>query len=98
MQSHGTGALGKLFGPITVVWFLTLATLGALSIAQTPAVLAALDPRHALEFAWHSPGLTFLVLGAVFLAMTGAEALYAEHGPSARRQSGWRGSGWCFRR
>ena len=80
VQSHGTGVLGKLFGPITVLWFLTLATLGALSIAQTPAVLAALDPRYALGFALHSPGLTFLVLGAVFLAMTGAEALYADMG------------------
>ncbi len=80
MQSHGTGALGKLFGPITVLWFLTLAALGAVSIAHTPTVLAALDPRHALGFAQHSPGLTFLVLGAVFLAMTGAEALYADMG------------------
>jgi KUP system potassium uptake protein len=80
MQSHGTGTLGKLFGQITVVWFLTQATLGALSIAKTPAVLAALDPRHALILAMHSPGLTFLVLGAVFLAMTGAEALYADMG------------------
>jgi KUP system potassium uptake protein len=80
MQSHGTGALGKMFGPITVLWFLTLAALGAVSIAKTPAVLAALDPRHALVFARHSPGLTFLVLGAVFLALTGAEALYADMG------------------
>ena len=62
------------------MWFLTLAALGAVSIAQTPAVLAALDPRHALGFAWRSPGLTFLVLGAVFLALTGAEALYADMG------------------
>ena len=80
MQRRGTGALGNLFGRITVLWFLALAALGALSIAQTPAVLAALDPRHALVFAWHSPGLTFLVLGAVFLAVTGAEALYADMG------------------
>ena len=80
IQARGTGALGKLFGPITVIWFLALATLGAVSIAQTPAVLAALDPRHALVFAWQSPGLTFLVLGAVFLALTGAEALYADMG------------------
>ena len=80
IQSRGTGAVGRLFGPITVVWFLALAALGARSIMQTPAVLAALDPRHALSFAVHSPGLTFLVLGAVFLAITGAEALYADMG------------------
>jgi KUP system potassium uptake protein len=80
IQSRGTGAMGKLFGPITVAWFFVLAALGAVSIAQTPAVLAALDPRYALGFAWQSPGLTFLVLGAVFLALTGAEALYADMG------------------
>jgi len=80
IQSSGTGALGKLFGPVMVIWFLTLAVLGAVSISQTPAVLDALDPRHALNFAWKSPGLTFLVLGAVFLALTGAEALYADMG------------------
>ena len=80
IQSRGTGAMGKLFGPVMVMWFIVLAALGAVSIAQTPAVLAALDPRHALSFAWHSPGLTFLVLGAVFLALTGAEALYADMG------------------
>ena len=80
IQSRGTGVLGKLFGPIMVMWFLALAALGAVSIAQTPAVLTALDPRHALGFAWQSPGLTFLVLGAVFLALTGAEALYADMG------------------
>jgi KUP system potassium uptake protein len=80
IQSHGTGALGKLFGPIMVMWFLALAALGAASIVQTPTVLAALDPRYALAFAWKSPGLSFLVLGAVFLALTGAEALYADMG------------------
>ncbi len=80
IQSRGTGAVGKLFGPVTVIWFLAIAALGAVSIAQTPVVLAALDPRHALGFAVHSPALTFLVLGAVFLAITGAEALYADMG------------------
>lgn len=80
IQSRGTGAVGKLFGPIAMLWFIVLAVLGAVSIVQTPAVLAALDPRHALGFAVHSPGLTFLVLGAVFLAITGAEALYADMG------------------
>ncbi len=80
IQSRGTGALGKLFSPIMVIWFLTLAALGAISIAQMPSVLAALDPRYALDFARKSPGLSFLVLGAVFLALTGAEALYADMG------------------
>jgi KUP system potassium uptake protein len=80
IQYRGTGAVGKLFGPCMVIWFGVLAALGGLSIAQTPSVLASLDPRHALDFAWRFPGLTFLVLGAVFLAITGAEALYADMG------------------
>jgi KUP system potassium uptake protein len=80
IQKRGTGAIGRLFGPIMVLWFGVLAALGAVSIAQAPGVLAALDPRYALAFALHSPGLTFIVLGAVFLAMTGAEALYADMG------------------
>ncbi len=80
IQSRGTGAIGKLFGPCMVVWFIALAVLGGVSIAQTPSVLASLDPRHALGFAWQHPRLTFLVLGAVFLAITGAEALYADMG------------------
>src|SRR6266849_5310444 len=80
IQSRGTGAIGTLFGPCMVVWFIALAVLGGVSIAQTPSVLASLDPRHALGFAWQHPRLTFLVLGAVFLAITGAEALYADMG------------------
>ncbi len=80
IQSRGTGSVGKLFGPIAVLWFFTLAVLGLLSIIKTPAVLAALDPRYALDFAIHSPGLTFIVMGAVFLALTGGEALYADMG------------------
>ena len=80
IQRRGTGAVGRLFGPVMVVWFISLAVLGGLSIAQTPGVLVALDPTRALGFAFHSPGLTFLVLGAVFLAITGAEALYADMG------------------
>ena len=80
IQSRGTGAVGKLFGPCMVVWFAALAVLGGISIAQTPGVLNSLDPRHALGFAWQHPSLAFFVLGAVFLAITGAEALYADMG------------------
>ncbi len=80
IQRHGTGKVGKLFGPITVVWFLALAALGLASIAQTPGILAALDPRHAASFAAAAPGLAFIALGAVFLTLTGGEALYADMG------------------
>jgi len=80
IQSRGTGSVGKLFGPITVVWFLVLAFLGVRSIMATPEVLDALNPAHALAFATHHPGMAFFTLGAVFLAVTGAEALYADMG------------------
>jgi KUP system potassium uptake protein len=84
VQRRGTGSIGRYFGPIMLVWFITLATLGALSIAESPQVLAAIDPRHALAFAANAPGLTFIVLGAVFLALTGGEALYADMGHFGR--------------
>ena len=80
IQSHGTGKVGKLFGPITVLWFLSIGTLGLASILQTPGIVAALDPRYAASFAIASPGLAFLALGAVFLALTGGEALYTDMG------------------
>ncbi|MGQ0749067.1 MAG: potassium transporter Kup [Betaproteobacteria bacterium] len=80
IQRRGTAHLGRYFGPITTVWFLTLALLGTASIAQTPGVLAAIDIRHAFAFACESPLAAFLALGAVFLAITGAEALYADMG------------------
>jgi KUP system potassium uptake protein len=80
IQRRGTGHVGRLFGPVTIVWFLAIAALGLASILETPSVLAALDPRHAAAFAAASPGLAFLALGAVFLTLTGAEALYADMG------------------
>ena len=85
IQKRGTGAVGTLFGPMMVVWFAVIAVFGAMSIAKSPGILGALDPRHALTFIVHSPGLAFLVLGAVFLAMTGAEALYADMGHFGKR-------------
>ena len=80
IQHRGTGAVGRFFGPVMLIWFGVLGLLGAMSIAQTPAVLMALDPRHAMSFIWQFPGLSFLILGAVFLALTGGEALYADMG------------------
>ena len=80
IQSHGTGKVGKLFGPITVTWFFVIAALGVASIVKTPEVVRSLDPSYAVAFAVASPGLAFLALGAVFLTLTGGEALYADMG------------------
>ncbi len=80
IQRHGTGRVGALFGPVTVLWFLAIAALGVSSIAQTPGVIAALHPRYALDFAVRDPHGAFLLLSAVFLALTGGEALYADMG------------------
>ena len=80
IQRRGTATVGAFFGPVMVLWFGTLATLGAVSIVQTPAVLMALDPRFALRFLVDHPGFAFLATSAVFLCLTGAEALYADMG------------------
>ncbi len=80
VQRHGTGRVGGLFGPITTIWFLVLALLGIANIAHSPSVLAALSPHHAVAFFLAQPGMAFLSLGAVFLAVTGAETLYADMG------------------
>ncbi len=80
IQRHGTGRVGGLFGPVTIIWFLVLAMLGAVSIVQTPAVLQAINPMYAIHFAGNHPGSMFLLLSAVFLALTGGEALYADMG------------------
>jgi KUP system potassium uptake protein len=80
VQRFGTGAVGKSFGPIIVVWFVTLAVVGVHHIVQAPAILAAFNPLRAIEFltgrGWH----VFAALGAILLALTGAEALYADMG------------------
>ena len=80
IQRHGTGAVGKLFGPICLAWFLALAASGLWNIGQNPGVLAALDPRHALHFVTGYGVASYVVLGSVLLAITGAEALYADMG------------------
>ncbi|MFO0697870.1 MAG: potassium transporter Kup [Nitrospira sp.] len=80
IQSHGTGRLGGWFGPIMLLWFLTLAILGIRSAVQTPEVFAAFSPHHAAQFLLDHPTQGFAVLGSVFLVLTGAEALYADMG------------------
>jgi KUP system potassium uptake protein len=80
IQKRGTGTMGKLFGPITLLWFASLAVLGAISIAQNTIVLNALNPMYAINFAVEHPTGMFLLLSAVFLALTGGEALYADMG------------------
>lgn len=84
IQSHGTGTMGKLFGPIMLAWFLVLGGLGLWRIIEHPQVLAALDPRWAWAFITQAPWETFLLLGALVLALTGAEALYADMGHYGR--------------
>ncbi len=80
IQSHGTGRLGGWFGPIMLLWFLTLAVLGITSAVETPEVFASFSPRHAVRFLLDHPTQGFAVLGSVFLVLTGAEALYADMG------------------
>ena len=80
IQKHGTGSVGALFGPVCALWFVALAALGAYQLWRNPSVLAALSPGHAIGFAFAYPKATFLALGAVVLAVTGTEALYADMG------------------
>lgn len=80
IQKHGTARVGQLFGPIMIVWFLTIAGLGAYHLTKNPSVFAAVDPRHAVVFFQEHKLRGILVLGSVVLAITGGEALYADMG------------------
>jgi KUP system potassium uptake protein len=84
MQKHGTATVGKLFGPIMVLWFGTLAVLGANNILHDPSVLQAVNPMYAVHFFTGNHWLAFVALGAVVLAVTGGEALYADMGHFGR--------------
>ncbi len=79
-QSRGTAGIGKWFGPVMLVWFLVLAAMGVVNIMETPQILQALNPIHALNFMLDRGFIAFVALGAVVLAITGAEALYADMG------------------
>jgi KUP system potassium uptake protein len=86
IQRHGSGKVGKLFGPVMVAWFVVLALAGIAHVINHPRVFAALDPRHAFAYISHANGwIAFTVLGSVFLALTGGEALYADMGHFGRR-------------
>ena len=80
VQKRGTTSIGRYFGPVMVVWFMIIALLGVVNIAAGPRILWALSPHYALGFVFHNPGITFVILGAVVLCVTGAEALYADMG------------------
>jgi KUP system potassium uptake protein len=84
IQSQGTARIGQAFGPVMFVWFITMALMGISGIVQHPAVLAAIDPRYGLTYLFSHGVSGFLVLGGVFLCVTGAEALYADMGHFGR--------------
>jgi len=88
IQSRGTARVGMLFGPIVLVYFATLATLGVVNIAAHPEILGVLNPYWAVEFFRYDPRLAFLAMGSVFLAVTGAETLYADMGHFGRKAIG----------
>ena len=80
IQSRGTAQVGSLFGPVMIIWFITIALLGIAEIARTPRVISAVNPYYAVQFFVANGWAGFMVLGAVFLAVTGGEALYADMG------------------
>jgi KUP system potassium uptake protein len=83
-QRHGTAKIGAAFGPIMIAWFVAIAALGTQGIVQKPQVLGAINPNHGIHFFFDNGWIGFLVLGAVFLAVTGGEALYADMGHFGR--------------
>ncbi len=91
VQSRGTGAVSSFFGPITLVWFFVMGAAGVAHIGDDLAILAAFNPIHAVTFLWSAGLVGFIVLGAVFLTVTGAEALYADLGHFGRHpiQAAW---------
>ncbi|GJI89336.1 potassium transporter Kup [Duganella hordei] len=85
VQRHGTAGIGRWFGPVMVLWFVALAVMGLINIAAAPRILWALNPLHALRFMLENRMIAFVALGAVVLAFTGAEALYADMGHFGKR-------------
>jgi len=93
VQSRGTGTVGKVFGPIMMIWFATLALMGLRWIAEAPGIIASVNPIYAVRYFGHETGSAFLSLGSIFLVVTGGEALYADMGHFGRKpiMIGWYG-------
>jgi KUP system potassium uptake protein len=89
MQNHGTAKIGRIFGPVMVLWFLVLAVLGAMAILRTPQILAAANPLYGLRLFLAEPWTAFVALGSIVLAVTGCEALYADMGHFGARAIRW---------
>jgi KUP system potassium uptake protein len=85
VQSRGTGAVGKVFGPVMVMWFLTLAVLGLSKVWSEPGIIASVNPYYAVQYFTHETSRAFLSLGSIFLVVTGGEALYADMGHFGRK-------------
>ena len=85
VQKRGSASIGRFFGPIMVAWFAAISALGVLNIVDNHGILRAISPHYALAFILEQPGITFIILGAVVLCVTGAEALYADMGHFGRR-------------
>ena len=88
-QNRGTEKIGKVFGPVMVVWFVVLAVLGAIAITRAPRILYAADPRYAFHLFAHEPWTAFVALGSIVLAVTGCEALYADMGHFGAKAIRW---------
>ncbi len=88
-QRFGSERIGRMFGPVMLLWFVVIAILGAVAVAHHPEVIAAIDPRDAIDFLVHSGGRGFFVLGGVFLCITGGEALYADMGHFGKGSIRW---------
>jgi KUP system potassium uptake protein len=85
VQRKGTAFIANIFGPVMLLWFVVIALLGLSAITRMPEILDAVGPHHALAYLIHAPpGIAFAVLGAVFLAVTGGEAMYADMGHFGR--------------
>ena len=85
VQSKGTGAVGKVFGPIMMIWFATLALLGLRHVIDNPDIINSVNPKYAIDYFTHESGKAFLSLGSIFLVVTGGEALYADMGHFGRK-------------